>query len=464
MKIKNSIYILLIAVLTSCSVGKNYQRPNLQVPNDFRASAVVATEKDTVIHPPHQFFKNKGLLALLDSAFANNSNLLIAVKNIESSQWSLRNARLSYLPDLNAQINGSYAKASQNSAVGQSGAKRESEEYNLSASLAWEIDVWGKIRRMNESALANYLQTQEARKAVQTQLVLNVSKAYYNLLMLNEQLDVAQKSKILSDSTLFVIRKQYEVGEANQLAVSQVEAQVVQNKSLISQIEQSIFTQENALNTLVGSYSTTINRTWSDDGEFQNSPSAGYPIAVLTARPDVKSSELALKSANARVGVAMASMFPALNISLSGGLNSLQTSNWFTIPASLFGNLAGGITQPLFNKGRLKMEYEQAKIEREKAVITFRQSVLEAYTQVSDAMNNREENHKQYLFAKERENALSEGVRSANVLFSVGSVNYLEVITVQTNYLQARLETKRLYTNEAISNIELYNALGGGWE
>ncbi|MEA4916352.1 TolC family protein [Proteiniphilum sp.] len=464
MKLKYVIYIFLTGVFFSCSIGKNYQRPNLDLPGTFRNNALVEMEKDTVIHPPHGFFRNIGLLALLDTAFLRNSDLLVAVKNIESAAWSLKAAKLDFFPEINARLNGTYNRASENSAIGQTGQELSSEDYNLSAALTWDVDIWGKIRRGKEEAVSNYLQTSEARKAVQTKLVFDIAQGYYNLLMLDEQLDIAVRSRELTDSTLFIVRLQYEVNDANLLGIKQIEAQLQQNNLLISQIEQSIFAQENALSLLCGNYAGHIERSWDKEDEFHKIPPEGYPASVLIARPDIRAAELALRAANARVGIAQASMFPALNISLTGGLNSLTTSDWFSTPASLFGTVAGGLVQPVFNRGRLKANYEQAKIEREKAVVNFRQKVLEGYSQVSDALQNRMENENQYTFALKREEALEEGVRSANIMFKAGVANYLDVISVQSNYLQARLETTRLYTNKALSNVEVYYSLGGGWE
>lgn len=463
MKLKYIFILSVVLVATSCKVGKNYQRPDLALPENYRHNSSVNMPADTVIYPPHTYFRNEALLSLLDTAIAKNNDLLIAVKNIEAASWSLKAAKLNFFPELNAQVNGNYTHASKNSATGQAGGSRITQDYNLSAALTWDIDIWGKIRRNNEAALAAYLQTEEARKAVQTRLVADVAKGYYNLLMLDEQLNIARQTRELTESSLSVTKKQYEVGDANILAIKQVEAQLEQNNLLISQIEQSVFSQENALNLLCGNYAKEIVRRSASDDEFRIIPTDGYPVSALVARPDVRAAEYALRVANAKVGVAQAEMYPALNISLTGGINSLKTSNWFSIPASLFGTVAGGLTQPIFSRGRLRTNLEQAKIEREKEVINFRQKVLEGYSEVSNAINNRQELEKQYIFALNRVRSLENGVKSANVLFKVGSVDYLDIISVQSNYLQARLESTQIYTNKAISNIDLYYALGGGW-
>ncbi|MDD2437294.1 MAG: TolC family protein [Massilibacteroides sp.] len=451
-------------LLTSCIISRKYQQSDLNMPEKYRSMKDnIVHAQDTLLHQPHYFFKNTSLLLLLDSAFLKNSDLLLAVQNIALAEKTLNMVKLNYLPELNAQINGSYTKASENSLAGQSAGRRETKDFNFSTVLSWDIDIWGKIKNEKKEALANYLKTQEVCKAVQTRLVSDIAKGYYNLLMLDEQLNIANKSRELSDSTLRMMRIQYQVGDANILGVRQVEAQLEGNKMLISQIEQSISLQESALSVLCGSYASSISRQREDKEEFHSVPAEGYPAYFLSTRPDIKAAELSLQAANARIGVSQAAMYPNINISLSGGLNSLTSSNWFSVPASLFGTVAGGITQPIFNRKKLRTQYEQALIEREKEVIRFRQAVLEGYAQVSDALKNKEETEKQFIFALNKEMVLKDNISAIRVLFTVGAANYLDIITVQSAYLEARLQTARLSMEKVVANVELYAALGGGW-
>ncbi len=455
---------ICLLMVVSCKVGKDYQRPELDLPEKYRTETETNNDTSVLSHNPRDFFKNKYLLKLIDNAFEKNSDLLLAVQNIALAESTLGTVKLNYLPEINAQINSRYTKSSQNSSSGQTGSTREIKDFNLSAGLTWSIDIWGKIKREKEEALANYLQSQEVRKVVQTKLVADIAKGYYNLLMLDEQLKIANRSKMLSDSTLAIMKIQYQVGDANILGIRQVEAQLNENKILISQIEQSIGLQENALNVLCGEYAGTITRKREENKEFISVPVEGYPVSLLASRPDIKAAELSLRASNARVGIQQAAMYPAISISAEAGLNSLTSSSWFSIPASLFGTLAGGITQPIFNKGRLKAQYEQAKIEREKEVIRFRQAVLDGYAQVSNALKNKEEIEKQFIFAISREKALEEGIVSTQLLFRAGTVTYLDIITVQSAYLQSSLQRVQLYTDKALADIELYYALGGGWQ
>lgn len=454
---------VVLFLLASCKVGKDYQRPELNLPEVYKDGKSTIDSQDTVIYPVREFFKNPELVSLLDTALNKNSDLLLAIKNIDIAGSILGTTKLNYLPDLTAQMNGSYSRQSKNSAAVQTGGSREAKDYNLSIGMTWDIDIWGKIRREKEEALANYLQSHEAKKAVQTRLVADVAKGYYNLLMLDDQYRIASESKVLSEKTLRIVKLQYEVGESSIIGVQQVEAQLEQNKVLLSQIENSIGIQENALSLLCGDYAKTIKRSHIEV-DFEDIPLEGYPVSLLANRPDVRVAELSLKAANARVGVALAAMYPSLTINPMGGLNSMKESNWFSIPASLFGTIAGGITQPLFNKGRLKANYEQMQLERDKSVITFRQSVLEAYAQVSDAMKNKQELEKQCVSALKREDIMKESIKATDLLFRAGEVNYLEVISVQSNYLQSSLQSSQHSSEKMQANIELYYALGGGWQ
>lgn len=463
--LKYTKIVFVSLLLTSCMISREFQRPDLNMPEQYKnVKDGIAHTQDTLVHQPRSFFKNTTLLQLLDSAFLKNSDLLLAVQNIALAEKTLSMVKLNYLPELNTQINGSYTKASKNSLIGQSSSLSENKDFNFSAMLSWDIDIWGRIKNEKKEALVNYLKAQEVRKAVQTKLVAEIAKGYYNLLMLDEQLNIANKSRELSDSTLQLMKIQYQVGEANILGIKQIEAQLEGNRILVSQIEQSISLQESALSVLCGNYASTISRQLEDKEEFHSTPAEGYPVSLLSSRPDIKAAELSLQAANARVGIYQAAMYPNINISLTGGLNSLTSSNWFSVPASLFGIVAGGISQPIFNRKRLRTQYEQALIEREKEVITFRQAVLEGYAQVYDALKNKEEIEKQFIFALNKEKVLKDNISAIRVLFTTGVANYLDIITVQSAYLEARLQTARLSMEKVVANVELYVALGGGWQ
>ena len=282
--------------------------------------------------------------------------------------------------------------------------------------------------------------------------------------MLDAQLDIAQSNVRLNDSTLRIIRLQYDAGQVTLLAVQQQEAQLQSAAELVPQFEQNITIQENALKILTGSLPGKIARTTIlDQLTTSDDLSTGIPSAMVSRRPDVKSAELQLVIANSNVGITKAAMYPALRITASGGLNSFQASNWFNIPASLFGIVGGSIGQPLLEHKELKTEYQVAEVQREKAVLQFRQSVLNAVGEVSDALVKIEKLKTQQTIAANRVATLQHATANANLLFKNGMATYLEVITAQGNVLQSELDLASIKRDQLTAVSDLYRSLGGGW-
>lgn len=471
MKKYNMQYVvvgLLLLTLTACKISTDTVAPKSAVPDRFRDSAM-ADSLSVADLEWKQFFTDASLLKLIDSAVAKNNDLLIAQKNVEAAQWQLKQAKWGNIPEINLQATAVSNRLSENSLNGLSTntflGKNHVEDYNAGAFLSWEADIWGKIRNQKKSALAQYLQSGEAKKALQTIVVANVSKGYYNLLMLDEQLRTARKNLVLNDSTLFVINLQYDAGQVTSLAIQQAEAQRLTAAQLIPQLEQNITVQENALSILTGSFPKARERnTVLSAMVVTEDPAVGFPSALLARRPDVKSAELGLKVANAKVGITKAAMYPALNITASGGVNAFESANWFSLPASLFGTVAGSLTQPLLQRKKLKTQFEIAKIEREKSVIAFRQAVLVAVGEVSDAQVKVEKLKAQHEAAAARVQTLQKAIRNATMLFQNGMANYLEVIVAQSNLLQSELEAASIRKAQLDANVELYRALGGGWK
>jgi multidrug efflux system outer membrane protein len=463
-------YALLMAVLvlSACTVSKDVKTPQAALPAAFRNSTATDTTSIADI-PWKNFFTDAELQKLIDSAIVKNYDMQLAIKNIESSQLLVKQVKWNYVPTVGLNVSASTSRPSDNSLNGISLSNanigtKHIEDYSANLSLSWEADIWGKIRNQNKAALAAYLQTTEAKKAIQTNIVASVSQGYYNLLMLDAQLQTAQNNVKLNDSTLRIIKLQYTAGQVTLLAVQQAEAQQQAASQLIPQFEQNIALQENALRILTGELPDRIlrNKTLNEIAFADNLP-AGLPSAIVSRRPDVKSSELALNIANANVGINQAEMYPALRITASGGVNSFKASNWFNIPASLFGIVSGSVLQPLLNHKELKTSYEVAKIDREKTVIQFRQTVLNAVGEVSDALVKIDRLKAEQDIAANRVNTLQKATSNANQLFKNGMANYLEVITAQGNVLQSELALATIKTERLNAVAELYRSLGGGW-
>jgi len=449
-----------------CKVSQDVPVPQ-DIPMAYRNT--FATDTTTVADIKwNRFFTDPQLQELIGRAIAGNNDLQIAIKNIEASRAMLRQSKWGQVPQLSVGVTANTSIPSQNSLNGISIKSflntSHIEDYNAGGTLSWEADIWGKISSRKKEALAAYLQTEEAKKVVQANVVSAVAQGYYNLLMLDAQLSVAVKNRGLSENTVNMVNRQFDAGQVTHLAVEQAEAQRLRAAQIVPQLEKEIILQENALSLLTGTMPAEVSRSGSMDmAQLHDSLPTGVPATLLSHRPDVKAQEYELKAANARVGIAKASMYPALNITAGGGVNSFKSNNWFNMPASLFGMVAGSLTQPLLQGRRLRTQYEVAKTQREIAVIGFRQQVLVAVGEVSDALAEIEKLKEEQAFAKDRVANLQRAVSNADKLFASGLATYLEVITAQSNVLQSELDLAAVKRNQFSAEVQLYKALGGGW-
>lgn len=476
MKIKKMIRRLCLFSMVSACVacaGKRYQQPDADLPVTFRGqdSLALIDTTVTIAEIPYQdFFANSELADLINEGLRHNNNLLVAVKQIDMASQGLKQAKLGNIPSLNLTAgNVSVTRPSDNSLNGSFIApflgQSYIEDYSSTLSLSWEADIWGKIRGQKEAALAAYLETQEAAKAVRTKLVSDIAQGYYNLLMLDVQLDIADQSIALFDSTITMTKIQWDMGLTTTLAVQQQEAARDEILATVPVIKQGIIAQENALSILTGKMPGEINRT--KGLRSLKAPEIlplGVPAAMLALRPDVKQSELQLRQSVAATNVARASMYPALNITAQGGLNALKASNWFKIPGSLTGMAVGSVTQPLFNGRQLKTQYKQAQLASEQAELRFKDAVLNAVGEVSNTLTELSALKEQEQTTKHLVENLEQTVKNAILLFNSDMANYLEVLTAQSNKLQAELSLADIQRKQLSAAVTLYRAVGGGWK
>ena len=460
---------LFFLMLSACSTVEEYSQPDPGIPGMYRgadkqdSASVAAPFAGTV--PYRAFFVDSVLINLIDAAIENNHDLQVAVKNIEYASLALKQSKLGNIPTLDFQVSGSKATTSDYSSSALSTGEDSVEDYNASFLLSWEADIWGKIRNTRKAALAEYLRTVEARKAVHTRLVANVAEGYYNLLLLDAQLDVTKKNLALAETTLTMMRLQYDAGLVTSLAVEQQEARRFEIQSSIAGIEQGIAVQENALSVLCGRMPEEIVRTAKlSEMSAENSLYPGVPALLLSNRPDVKTAEMALMKAHAESGVASAKLYPSFSISAEAGANALESSDWFNFPGSLFSFVQGSVLQPVFQQGKLRTAYKQSKVVRDQEEILFRKTVLEAVREVSDALVAIQKLENREKAVEKQERILLQSVDNANLLFKSGMADYLEVITAQANALDASLSLADLHRQRLNARTELYRALGGGWQ
>lgn len=470
MKIKNIAYIMFVSgAAVSCKVQK-YEQSKLNMPEAFRSDSIVVEQNENIAKISYKdFFKDPVLVSLIDKAMVQNNDLQVALKQIEFASLAYTQSKWGNVPTINATANGNISRPSDNSMngmmAGQFMGKRYMEDYTAALNFSWEADIWGKIKGRKEQALVDYLKTQEAAKAVKTQVVAAVVQGYYNLLMLDTQLEITKSNLTYADNTLKFLVKQQELGLTTALAVQQQEIVKDQILKTIPAIESSVATQENALSLLTGSMPGKIERSSSlNNVQSPDHISAGIPSELLSYRPDVKTAELEVRKSAAAIHVAKMSMYPSLNITAQGGVNAFQISKWFSVPGSLFGMAAGAIAQPILNGKQLKTQYEQSKVLADQAEISFKQSVLKAVGEVSDALVQIQKLEEQQKIAEGLVVKSGEAVKKADLLFKYNSATYVEVIMAQTNKLNAELELASLKAQRLNAITALYRSVGGGWQ
>jgi len=365
MKIFNIKQILfagaVTSVLVSCAIQKDYTRPELNVPENYKQQVQVTG--DTIVLPWKTFFKDPKLVVLIEKALDKNNEINIALKNIEQLDLAYKQAKNTLMPTLDFNAGANRSWASKNSLNGslneQFTGTKYFDDFSANLSLSWEVDIWGKAKMQKQSAAAEYFAQKQNTDVIKSRIIVEVVKAYYNLISLDEQLTIAQQNIELSDKTLTMIKLQYTAGQINSLAIQQSEAQKKTAELLVPLAHQNISVQENALSILCGEYPSSVERTENFEALIiDNQMSSGVPAQLLSRRPHLKSAELNVVSLNAKIGLAKAAMYPSISLSPQIGVNSNKINTWFDLPGSITKTLAANLTMPLLKKRQLKTAYE----------------------------------------------------------------------------------------------------------
>ncbi len=472
---------LCLLIAQGCKVGEKYTQPSLNLPDQFRGDTLSYFADTSSISNISwkDFFHDPTLKELIDSALVNNFDMKTALLNIEIASKQLRQNKYNYLPEVDATI-GSMNKQWRSKEFGSGPSSKWYEKHGTKASenmftyvsqfgseigFSWEIDIWGKISNAKDQLNAEFMNSQEVRNAIQTNLIANVAKGYFNLLMLDAKIEVAKRNVTLNDSTKKMLELQYQAGEITALGIQQTESQRLIAASLVPELEKEILIQENALQVLTGKMPDRIERGTSFEHLFAENKdiSLGSPIEILRNRPDVRGAELELIASNANANIQQAMRYPSLSLGGEFGVNAMLPKNWFSIPGALLGGIGANLTAPIFKSKSLKTKWEVAKLERDKAELSLQQTVLEAVSEVSDAVITVEKQREQLEYARLRVENSQKAVQNANLLFKGGYATYLEVITAQSNALNSDLALVELRQEHLESYVNLYRSLGGGW-
>ncbi|MNJ86336.1 Outer membrane protein OprM precursor [compost metagenome] len=458
--------VVLGVLLSACNVGDKYIRNELHVPESYRVENHELTA-DTILLDWKTFFKDQTLIGLIDTALKKNNDVSVALMNMRQMELSYKQAKLELLPALDLNMGASRTWLSKNSLNGSLSEQflgtAYMDDYSATLRLSWEVDIWGKAKKQKASALANFIAQKENLTALKTRIMVQVAQAYYNLISLDEQLKIAEQNVALSDSTLIMIRMQYASSLVNSLAVDQMEAQKKTAELLIPLAKQGIEIQENALSILCGTYPGKVERAGSFESAMPDEVfTHGVPANLLSRRPDVKAAEYAIVAANAKAGLAKAAMYPSISITPSIGTNSFRFNSWFDLPGSLIKTLGANLVQPIFQKRSLKTNYEIAALERDKRAIEFRQSVMIAVSEVSNALAQIKYADERLQLLEEKNVFLAKSVNDVSLLYKSGMATYLEVITAQNNALQNGLEIVNVKKEKLNAIADLYRSVGGG--
>lgn len=465
MKIKPTykLFLLLSAplLLQSCFVAKNYSRPELETESLYRTDNLPQDSISMADVSWKELFNDEQLKSYIAQGLENNLDIRIALQNVAATEAYLKQGKAGYYPILSGTTSFTRTKNSRNSQFG-SFFTSALEQYELSGSLSWEADIWGKIRSNKRAFGASYLQSVSAHQAVKTDLVATIASTYYQLMALDKQREIAEQTLESRKSSLETTLALKEAGQVTEVAVKQTEAQVHTTEIILIDLENNIKLLENAFCILMGEPAHKVERGNLDNQAIGTDLKTGVPYQLLSNRPDVMQAEYGLINAFELTNVAKSSLYPSLSLSANGGFQSLELENWLDA-SSLFSQLVGSLTQPIFNGRRLRTQMEVAKAQQEQALLSYKKTLLTAGREVSDALYTYSaETEKLEARSKELE-AYSTAEDYSEELLNNGLANYLEVLTARQNALSSELSYVDSQYGQLNAMVELYRALGGGW-
>lgn len=448
------ISIILLASLAGCHIYRNYERPeDLNVSDSLFREPVAAEDTMTIASLSwKELFTDPELQKLIECGLENNTDLRIALLKVSEAEAVLMSSKLAFLPSL-----GLSADAS----VSGLGGESATEAYSVGASASWEIDIFGKLRNAKKGSEALLYQSEASARAVQTLLVATAADSYYTLLALDEQLRISRETSANWDKYVRTLVALKDNGTVKESDIAQARASRLKVESSLVSLEQQIKSVENSLSVLLGKVPGSIVRSTLDRQVFPDSLSIGVPLQLLRNRPDIMEAEWKLAEAFYVTNQARAAFYPSITLGGSAGWTN-GSGGTITDPASWLLSAVGTLVQPLFDRGKNIANLKVAKARQEEALLSFRQSILNAGAEVNDALVAWQASRKRIDMGNERIDALKLAVRSTELLMQYGNVNYLEVLVAQQSLLEAEMTNAEEKYNEIKGVIDLYHALGGG--
>jgi NodT family efflux transporter outer membrane factor (OMF) lipoprotein len=469
---------LALCALVGCVAPRLAPAPAVgPVPTSFAGAAVRARGAESASSGDiawRTFFEDSTLRALIDTAVRNNAELLSTLQEVEMARYEVQSVRGRLAPQVSIAAGLGVDKSARYTSEGAGNAstditdgKRVPEpltDINVGFVAAWEADVRGKIRSRKGAALSRYLATVEGSRYVMTSLVAEVTNGYYELTALDAKLAIVRQTIALQQKSLALVRAQREAAAANELAVQRFSALLLSAQGLEYELLQQITEVENRLNLLLGRYPQAVARGSALPTSAPRALGAGLPSQLLQNRPDIRAAEWELKAAHFDVKAARAEFFPEINLTGGLGLRAFKPSLLFTLPESMAYMLAGDVMAPLFNRTAITAEYGRASAAQQQALIAYRRTIVGGVTEVSTLMSALENLERVSRFKSQQADALDRSVEVAGQLFNAARANYLEVLTVQREALDVKLELVETRLRQRVALTNLYRALGGGWK
>ena len=448
------------ALTTACLVGPNYVKPTLPAPDTFRGASVASSSASLADAKWWDVFADQQLQALLRTAVTDNYDVRIAAIRVMQAEAQLGVTRSNAYPTVDLDLQ---AGAQRTPAAGTTEA-RTAAGVLVQGRAAWELDFWGRYRRETEASRARLLETQWGQRAVLTTLVSRVADGYFQLRALDLERDIAQRTLTSRNESLDLTRIRERGGATSLVDVRQAEQLVYAAAATIVDLDRRITQQENFISTLIGSFPVSIARGL-DLTAQPHAPEvpAGLPSSLIARRPDIQAAEQEIVATNAEIGAARAAYFPAISLTGSGGLQSTALSALFSGGAGLW-SVAAGAAQPIFTAGRTRSQVALAEARRQEATLNYEATVKEAFREVSDALigysKAREFREQQELLFT----AAQDARRLADIRYRGGATSYLEVLDADTRLFNAEIGQADARLSELSGFVELYRALGGGWQ
>jgi multidrug efflux system outer membrane protein len=463
---------LLCLAIASCKVPVVTSRAeNRSVPGAYNDSGDTT---NTAAIQWQNFFTDKNLVSLIDTALKNNQELMITLQEVEITRNDIRFRQAPLLPTVGVKAGIGVEKVGRYTSQGAGDASTEIKpgkempdplmDYTIAAYANWEVDIWKKLRTAKKAAVTRYLSSMEGRNFVLTNLIAEVANSYYELLALDNQLAIVKQNIELQKNALDIIKVQKEAARVTELAVQKFQAEVLKTQSLEYDIAQQIKETENRINFLLGRYPQDVARNKTDLlGLTAAIVQYGIPSQLLANRSDIKQAELELTAAKLDVKVARAEFYPSFGISAGVGFQAFNPTFLFRMPESLLYSIAGDIAGPLINRNAIKAEFYSANARQIQALYNYERTILNAYIEVANQLSNISNLEKSYGLKSQQVDALTRSIEISGDLFKNARADYLEVLMTQRDALEAKLELVETKKEQMAAMVQVYRGLGGGW-